>query len=101
MSSKQASKVKFIDVTSFYSKLYTTTPDGKEVEIKEISDIDGYTTLYRKTAAKGKNKGTMLYAVSIDDYTPRKRSKISVADKIANLKSQGMSDSEILLALQG
>lgn len=102
MSSKQSKQVKFEDVASFYSKLYADDASGNPVLIKEVEDITPYAgkTVYRKTAAKGKNKGKMLYAVSVDDYIPRKRSKVSVSDKIASLKSQGMTDAEILQALQ-
>lgn len=88
-------------VDSFQHQLYVEH-NGKRVDIKEIDDATIYpkgVTIYTKEAAKGKNKGSTLYAVAVEDFIPKKRksSKESIQSMLAN----GMTAEEIVAKLAG
>ena len=90
-----------VKVTSIIRKLYVEY-NGDLVEIKDHIDPSDYpkgVTIYTKEAAKGKDKGTPLYAVAVEDFIPKKRksSKESIQSMLAN----GMSAEEIVAKLAG
>ena len=94
---------KIIAVEAFAHQL-TTVVNGKTINIKEVSSLAGYDgiTVYSKVAAKGVNKGQLIYAVSTEDYKApsRKTLKQVTSDKIATLKAQGLSAEQIIAALE-
>ena len=90
-----------VKVNNIIRKLFIEN-DGKLVEVKDSIDPSDYpkgVTIYTKDAAKGKDKGTPLYAVAVEDFIPKKRksSKESIQSMLAN----GMTAEEIVAKLAG
>ncbi len=91
---------KLIEVKSFQNMLFVEVK-GEVVEVHEIDnpeDYDKATTLYNKVAAKGKNKGKMLYAVGLPHYIPKK--KASNSQNIKAMKAQGLTNAQIVARLE-
>jgi Tol biopolymer transport system component len=89
------------EVARIERKLYVTV-DNKLVEVKQLTSLAGYSdkvVIYHKLAVKGKTQGKNIYAVGIEDYVPQP--KTTITDKIATLKAQGLSDTQVLAMLAG
>lgn len=88
-----------VSVTSIQRKLYVEHK-GQLVEVKQIDNPEDYAkgvTVYSKEAAKGASKGATLYAVSVEDFIPKKRK--SSKESIQSMLASGMTAEEIVAKL--
>lgn len=79
---------KTVNVTSIIRKLYVEH-NGELIEVKQIDNPEDYgkgVNIYTKEAVKGVSKGASIYAVSVEDYTPKKRASV------ANIKDNMIAD---------
>lgn len=103
MTSKttQASNFKTVDSFKRIATLYVDV-DGKDIEVKEISNPELYTdkTVYQAICKKGATKGQYKFCVASSDYiSNRGKGKIAIADKIASLQAQGLTPEQIIASL--
>lgn len=80
-----------------------TNINGKDVEVRVITNPDSYSKdviVYDKPLAKGDKKGVIEYWIGANDYiSNRGQGRKSVSDKIASLKSEGLTAEQILAKL--
>lgn len=88
-----------VQVTSIIRKLYVED-NGKEVQVKQIDNPEDYgkgVKIYTKEAAKGVSKGKAIFAVSVEDFIPKKRT--SQRESVEAMLASGLSADEIVARL--
>ena len=90
---------KEVKVQNIIRKLYVEA-NGNLVEVKQIDNPEDYAksvTVYSKEAVKGKAAGTKLFAVSVEDFVPKKRA--STKESVQSMLASGMSAEAIVAKL--